>query len=73
MFDGDLIRSRRCDCGHQLDAALQAIVAEEVGVLIYMRGHEGRVASDSVASCLHMLYRRLDATPLKPTYGWAFP
>ncbi|WAM19424.1 GTP cyclohydrolase II [Rhodococcus sp. JS3073] len=39
---GDLIRSRRCDCGHQLDAALQAIVAEEVGVLIYMRGHEGR-------------------------------
>lgn len=39
---GDLIRSRRCDCGTQLDAALQAIVAEGAGVLIYLRGHEGR-------------------------------
>ncbi|WP_368679918.1 GTP cyclohydrolase II (plasmid) [Rhodococcus opacus] len=39
---GDLIRSRRCDCGTQLDAALQAIVTEGAGVLIYMRGHEGR-------------------------------
>lgn len=39
---GDLIRSRRCDCGTQLDAALRAIVAEGAGVLIYLRGHEGR-------------------------------
>ncbi|MFE5707664.1 GTP cyclohydrolase II [Rhodococcus koreensis] len=39
---GDLIRSRRCDCGTQLDAALQAIVAHGAGVLIYLRGQEGR-------------------------------
>ena len=39
---GDLIRSRRCDCGTQLDSALQMIVSEGAGVLIYMRGHEGR-------------------------------
>ncbi|MEN0139638.1 MAG: GTP cyclohydrolase II [Rhodococcus sp. (in: high G+C Gram-positive bacteria)] len=39
---GDLIRSRRCDCGTQLDAALEAIVADGAGVLIYLRGQEGR-------------------------------
>jgi 3,4-dihydroxy 2-butanone 4-phosphate synthase/GTP cyclohydrolase II len=39
---GDVFRSRRCDCGRQLDAALEAIVAEEAGVVVYMRGHEGR-------------------------------
>lgn len=39
---GDLIGSRRCDCGPQLDDALQAIAAEGRGVLVYTRGHEGR-------------------------------
>lgn len=39
---GDLFHSRRCDCGTQLDAALEAIVTEGSGVLIYLRGHEGR-------------------------------
>lgn len=39
---GDAIGSRRCDCGAQLDAALAAIAAEGAGVLVYLRGHEGR-------------------------------
>ena len=39
---GDALGSYRCDCGEQLDAALQAIAADGRGVLIYVRGHEGR-------------------------------
>jgi 3,4-dihydroxy 2-butanone 4-phosphate synthase/GTP cyclohydrolase II len=38
---GDVFRSLRCDCGEQLDAALQAIAAEPRGVLLYM-AQEGR-------------------------------
>ncbi|MDO4910001.1 MAG: 3,4-dihydroxy-2-butanone-4-phosphate synthase [Corynebacterium sp.] len=38
---GDVFGSRRCDCGPQLHSALSAISAAG-GVLIYMRGHEGR-------------------------------
>jgi 3,4-dihydroxy 2-butanone 4-phosphate synthase / GTP cyclohydrolase II len=34
--------SRRCDCGAQLDAAMAAIAAEGRGVVLYLRGHEGR-------------------------------
>jgi 3,4-dihydroxy 2-butanone 4-phosphate synthase/GTP cyclohydrolase II len=34
--------SLRCDCGPQLDAALAAVAAEGRGVVLYMRGHEGR-------------------------------
>ncbi|HUD70103.1 MAG TPA: bifunctional 3,4-dihydroxy-2-butanone-4-phosphate synthase/GTP cyclohydrolase II, partial [Acidimicrobiales bacterium] len=39
---GDVFGSRRCDCGPQLDAALAAVAAEGRGVVLYMRGHEGR-------------------------------
>ncbi len=38
---GDVFGSYRCDCGEQLAAGLQAI-NEFGGVLIYLRGHEGR-------------------------------
>ena len=38
---GDALRSLRCDCGPQLQLALQQIAAEERGVLLYMR-QEGR-------------------------------
>jgi 3,4-dihydroxy 2-butanone 4-phosphate synthase/GTP cyclohydrolase II len=38
---GDAFGSSRCDCGPQLDAAMQA-VALEGGAVIYLRGHEGR-------------------------------
>ncbi len=39
---GDVFGSTRCDCGTQLDAALEAVAAEGRGVVLYVRGHEGR-------------------------------
>jgi len=39
---GDVLGSLRCDCGAQLDAAMAAIAAEGRGVVLYLRGHEGR-------------------------------
>jgi 3,4-dihydroxy 2-butanone 4-phosphate synthase/GTP cyclohydrolase II len=39
---GDVFGSLRCDCGPQLDAALTAVAEEGRGVVLYMRGHEGR-------------------------------
>jgi 3,4-dihydroxy 2-butanone 4-phosphate synthase/GTP cyclohydrolase II len=39
---GDLFGSLRCDCGAQLDAALERVAREGRGVVVYMRGHEGR-------------------------------
>jgi 3,4-dihydroxy 2-butanone 4-phosphate synthase/GTP cyclohydrolase II len=38
---GEAFGSLKCECGPQLDAALDAI-EQEGGVVIYMRGHEGR-------------------------------
>ena len=39
---GDVFGSLRCDCGPQLQASLDLIEKEGRGVLIYLRGHEGR-------------------------------
>ena len=39
---GDVFGSLRCDCGPQLQAALAAVAAEGRGVVLYVRGHEGR-------------------------------
>ncbi|MGH3384927.1 MAG: bifunctional 3,4-dihydroxy-2-butanone-4-phosphate synthase/GTP cyclohydrolase II [Nocardioidaceae bacterium] len=39
---GDVLGSLRCDCGPQLQAALAAVAAEGRGVVVYLRGHEGR-------------------------------
>ena len=39
---GDAFHSLRCDCGSQLDAAIERIGEEGRGVLVYLRGHEGR-------------------------------
>ncbi|MCD8120304.1 MAG: bifunctional 3,4-dihydroxy-2-butanone-4-phosphate synthase/GTP cyclohydrolase II [Lachnospiraceae bacterium] len=40
-FTGDVLGSKRCDCGEQLDAALKAIAKEGRGILLYLR-QEGR-------------------------------
>jgi 3,4-dihydroxy 2-butanone 4-phosphate synthase/GTP cyclohydrolase II len=40
-FTGDVLGSRRCDCGEQLDMSLQMISDNNLGVLIYLR-QEGR-------------------------------
>jgi 3,4-dihydroxy 2-butanone 4-phosphate synthase / GTP cyclohydrolase II len=39
---GDVLGSRRCDCGPQLQASMAAITAAGGGVVVYLRGHEGR-------------------------------
>ncbi len=39
---GDVFGSMRCDCGPQLETALAKIAAEGAGIVVYLRGHEGR-------------------------------
>lgn len=39
---GDVFASTRCDCGDQLAAAMRAVVADGSGVIVYLKGHEGR-------------------------------
>ncbi|MGV9563647.1 GTP cyclohydrolase II [Streptomyces sp. NPDC003480] len=39
---GDAFGSTHCECGPQLSTALREIVAEGRGILVYLRGHEGR-------------------------------
>lgn len=39
---GDVFGSLRCDCGPQLHASMERIAAEGRGVVLYLRGHEGR-------------------------------
>ncbi|WP_121258821.1 bifunctional 3,4-dihydroxy-2-butanone-4-phosphate synthase/GTP cyclohydrolase II [Nocardioides ferulae] len=39
---GDVFGSHRCDCGPQLEEAMERIVTEGRGVVVYLRGHEGR-------------------------------
>ncbi|XP_065865317.1 monofunctional riboflavin biosynthesis protein RIBA 3, chloroplastic [Euphorbia lathyris] len=39
---GDIFGSGRCDCGNQLDLAMELINKKGRGVVVYLRGHEGR-------------------------------
>jgi 3,4-dihydroxy 2-butanone 4-phosphate synthase/GTP cyclohydrolase II len=39
---GDALGSLRCDCGPQLEASLRTVAEHGRGVVLYMRGHEGR-------------------------------
>ncbi|MDB2613810.1 bifunctional 3,4-dihydroxy-2-butanone-4-phosphate synthase/GTP cyclohydrolase II [Chlamydiales bacterium] len=39
---GDIFHSKKCDCGKQLDLAMHKIEEAKSGVIIYLRGHEGR-------------------------------
>ena len=39
---GDVLGSERCDCGAQLDMAMAEIARAGRGVVLYLRGHEGR-------------------------------
>ena len=39
---GDVLGSLRCDCGPQLRAALETVAGAGRGVVVYLRGHEGR-------------------------------
>ncbi|WP_330460776.1 GTP cyclohydrolase II [Streptomyces sp. NBC_00820] len=39
---GDAFGSQHCECGDQLASSLRAVVAEGSGIVVYLRGHEGR-------------------------------
>jgi 3,4-dihydroxy 2-butanone 4-phosphate synthase/GTP cyclohydrolase II len=39
---GDVFGSLRCDCGAQLDSAMAKVASEGQGVIVYLKGHEGR-------------------------------
>ena len=39
---GDIFGSLRCDCGPQLQASLERVQQEGRGIVLYLRGHEGR-------------------------------
>ncbi len=39
---GDVFGSLRCDCGQQLDQAMAQVASAGAGVVVYLRGHEGR-------------------------------
>jgi 3,4-dihydroxy 2-butanone 4-phosphate synthase/GTP cyclohydrolase II len=39
---GDVLGSLRCDCGPQLHAAMRMVAQAGRGVVLYLRGHEGR-------------------------------
>jgi 3,4-dihydroxy 2-butanone 4-phosphate synthase/GTP cyclohydrolase II len=39
---GDVFGSLRCDCGRQLELAIEMIAQEGCGAVVYLRGHEGR-------------------------------
>jgi 3,4-dihydroxy 2-butanone 4-phosphate synthase/GTP cyclohydrolase II len=39
---GDVLGSRRCDCGEQLQRSLEMIATEGRGIVVYLCGHEGR-------------------------------
>ena len=41
-FTGDVLGSVRCDCGAQLTEAMRKIDEEGEGIIVYIRGHEGR-------------------------------
>lgn len=41
-LSGDVLGSERYDCGQQLDDALTHIARRGRGVVVYLRGHEGR-------------------------------
>ena len=41
-FTGDILGSIRCDCGVQLQEAMRRVDEEGEGVIVYIRGHEGR-------------------------------
>ncbi|MEU0102806.1 bifunctional 3,4-dihydroxy-2-butanone-4-phosphate synthase/GTP cyclohydrolase II [Streptomyces sp. NPDC006267] len=39
---GDIFQSQRCDCGPQLHASMRRVTEAGRGVVVYLRGHEGR-------------------------------
>lgn len=52
---GDVFGSRRCDCGPQLEESMRRISREGRGIVVYLRGHEGRGIGLSAKLCAYGL------------------
>jgi len=68
---GEAFGSLRCDCGPQLARSL-ARVAAEGGVVVHLRGHEGRGVG-LVNKLRHMRCRTRESTPSMPSSSSACP
>jgi 3,4-dihydroxy 2-butanone 4-phosphate synthase / GTP cyclohydrolase II len=68
---GDVFSSLRCDCGAQLQAAMRTIAEEGRGVVLYVRGHEGR-GSGCCTSCRRTVCKKPVETQSTPIWIWGF-
>lgn len=68
---GDVFHSLRCDCGQQLDAAMQRIVENGSGVIVYMR-QEGRgIGLANKLHAYHLQEKGLDTVDANVRLGFA--
>jgi 3,4-dihydroxy 2-butanone 4-phosphate synthase/GTP cyclohydrolase II len=73
-FTGDILRSAKCDCGLQLNSFFSVLEHGERGVLLYVRGHEGRgigLASKFEAYKLQDGAEKLDTVDANTRLGYA--
>jgi 3,4-dihydroxy 2-butanone 4-phosphate synthase/GTP cyclohydrolase II len=72
---GDLFRSLDCDCRTELDEALAAVAREQRGVVLYLRGDEGRGTGMLANLAAHQRHergsRKVDTGPLIEPAGCA--
>jgi GTP cyclohydrolase II len=70
---GDIFGALRCECGEQLRAALDTIVRKGRGILVYLRGHEGRGIGLVAKTRTHVLQDELGLDTVDSATGLGLP